>query len=177
LQTARLIFIDEITMMRRDELDAIVDKLDALRFRGAFQPSSRSRNDAAYTSLINSTARSAGAFVVAGNLAQLGPVMPQSDLATQIGYSLPKAHCWQRFRRMRLTGQMRMHDRDLHSAVHRIGYGDWPKLEGCNHTRVPQQRIHLPTRLFPAVAATDANIADIHEWAHGDPTIKRDATT
>jgi PIF1-like helicase len=42
LQTACLIFIDEITMMRRDELDAIVDKLDTLHFCGTFQTSSQS---------------------------------------------------------------------------------------------------------------------------------------
>jgi hypothetical protein len=34
LQQARLIFIDEITMMRADELDALVQKLDELSFTG-----------------------------------------------------------------------------------------------------------------------------------------------
>jgi hypothetical protein len=34
LQKARLIFIDEITMMRADELDALVHKLDELSFTG-----------------------------------------------------------------------------------------------------------------------------------------------
>jgi MoxR-like ATPase len=34
LQQARLLFIDEITMMRADELDALVQKLDELSFTG-----------------------------------------------------------------------------------------------------------------------------------------------
>jgi hypothetical protein len=62
LRDASLIFVDEVTMMRADELDAIVTKLHELSFRGV--------------------------FMIVSNCAQLGAVIPHADEATLIASSI-----------------------------------------------------------------------------------------
>jgi hypothetical protein len=97
LKDARLIFVDEVTMMRGDELDAVVAKLEELCFRGA--------------------------FMIVGNCAQLGTVMPGADDATLIASAIVNAQTFGRFEHYRLTGQMCMSDSELRDAVHSVGYG------------------------------------------------------
>lgn len=145
LREARLIFGDEITMMRSDELDALVDKLDELGFRGV--------------------------FLIVGNCAQLGAVMPGKGIAEQIAYSLQRSRHWTRFVHLRLTGQMRCHDDELRRAIHAIGYGEWPTLDGRSHYEAPLAKIRLPYHLFPAKPATPENILAARLWAHGDVSV------
>lgn len=141
---ARLICADEITMMRSDELDAIVDKLTQLGFKGVFN--------------------------ITGNSAQLGPVMPGKGIAEQIAYNSKNARNWDRFKHMRLTGQQRCKDDELRQAIHDIGYGKWPSIDGSTHIATPACKIRMPTTLFPAKVASLENIEAARAWAHGDVT-------
>jgi hypothetical protein len=108
-----------------------------------------------------------GVFLIVGNCAQLGPVMPGADAATQIAYSIIKAQAFDTFQHFRLTGQMRMRDRDLRNAIHAIGYGTWPTSDGTTHLRRAAQKIRMPLHLFPAFVATDDTIKDLRTWVHG----------
>jgi hypothetical protein len=108
-----------------------------------------------------------GVFLIVGNCAQLGPVMPGADEATQIAYSIIKARTFDRFKHFRLTGQMRMRDRDLQDAIHAIGYGTWPTSDGTTHLRRAAQKIRMPLHIFPAFVATDDTIKDLRTWVHG----------
>jgi hypothetical protein len=141
LRDANLIFVDEVTMMRAAELDAVVAKLDELCFRGV--------------------------FMIVGNCAQLGAVLPGADDSTLIASAIVNADTFQRFKHFRLTGQMRMLDSDLRDAVHSVGYGTWPSTSGGNHHTCAPQRILLPTALFPAISDAATGIQDFRMWVHG----------
>jgi hypothetical protein len=142
LRDARLIFIDEVTMMRAAELDAVVAKLDDLGFRGV--------------------------FMIVGNCAQLGAVLPGADDATILASAIVNALTFGRFRHFRLTGQMRMTDSELREAVHSVRYGTWPSATGGNHHACASQRVRLPITLFPAISDVGNGIEDFRNWVHGN---------
>jgi hypothetical protein len=141
LREANLIFVDEVTMMRAAELDAVVAKLDELCFRGV--------------------------FMIVGNCAQLGAVLPGADDSTLIASAVVNADTFERFKHFHLTGQMRMLVSDLRDAVHSSGYGTWPSTSGGNHHACASQRILLPTALFPAISDAATGMQDFRMWVHG----------
>jgi hypothetical protein len=141
IRDANFIFVDKVTMMRAAELDAIVSKLDELCFRGV--------------------------FMIVGNCAQLGAVLPGADDSTLIASAIVNADTFKRFKHFRLTGQMRMVDSELRDAVHSVGYSTWPSTSGGNHNICASQRIQLPTALFPAISDVSTGIHDFRKWVHG----------
>jgi hypothetical protein len=147
LRDARLIFVDEVTMMRADELDAVVAKLHELSFRGV--------------------------FMIVGNCAQLGPVIPGADDATTVEAAIVNAVSFPSFRHFRLTGQRRMTDVELRAAVHAVGYGTWPSVDGGSHSTCAAQRIRLPVSMFPAVSTSDSGLEHFQRWVHGDVAAQR----
>jgi hypothetical protein len=133
--------VDEVTVMRAAELDAVVAKLDELCFQGV--------------------------FMIMGKCTQLGPVLPGADDSMLIASAILNANTFGRFDHFRLTGQMRMTDSDLHDAVHSVGYGTWPSTDGGDHLTCASQRIRLPTTLFPAISDKGNSIHDFRQWVHG----------
>jgi hypothetical protein len=136
-----IISMDEITMMRKDELDAIVDKLDEIGF--------------------------VGVLMIVGNCAQLGPVILGKGLPELIEWNITRAACWDRFEHLRLTGQMRCKNQRLRQAIHDIGYGCHPTINGVPHSVCPMARVRMPTDLFPAFPADAKNLAEQRAWVHG----------
>ena len=147
LQRASLVIIDEITMMRAAELDAIVDKLGDIEFTGV--------------------------VLILGNNAQLGPVLPHSTAAAFIRHHVTASRTYADpyCLHVQLRTNVRMQtDPDYHEACRRIGYALDPPLEDV--TPSGARRVRLPTATFNAVAATDASVEALRRWAH--PTMYDD---
>lgn len=110
----------------------------------------------------------AGAFLIVGNCAQLGPVLRGLGLSDQIHHCIVRAGTFGQFEHFRLNGQMRCKDPELRAALHAIGYGELEAIDGVSYAERPAARVRLPTELFPAVAATDENIEALRSWVHPD---------
>jgi hypothetical protein len=100
-------------MMRSSaELDAITTKLDELNFKGY--------------------------LIIAGNCAQLSPVLPGVDLNEQPAYSLPTSEALRnRFLRVALRSQQRLQDAELLRYVRMIGYGTYPRYQAGDCSPIP----------------------------------------
>ena len=109
--------------------------------------------------MLTSSCFDAGVFLIVGNCAQLGPVLANLGLADQIHHAIVNSSCFSIFQHFRLTGQMRCQDPELREAVHAIGYGKVPAIDGVPYEERPAARIHMPLHLFPASTANDDNIS------------------
>jgi hypothetical protein len=142
LRDARLIFVDEVTMMRADELDAIVAKLHERSFRGV--------------------------LMIVGNCAQLGAVIRHADEATLIASSIVNASSFAAFHCIRHVGQMRMTDTELHNVIHAVGHGSRPCIHDGDHHTCDAQRVRLPVSIFPTVCATGTGLEQFRLRVHPD---------
>ena len=139
--SCRLAFIAEITMMCANKLDGIVCMLLKIGFRGV--------------------------LCISGNLAQLLPVIPNAGFKQQVSTCISHATSWNRFNHFLLRGQQRTTDCELHEAVHRIGYGEWPHKTSESAIDNSNVRvIELPTALFPAVVDSKPTLANMRQWIH-----------
>jgi PIF1-like helicase len=150
VQDAALITIDEVTMMKAAELDAIVAKLDDLAFQGA--------------------------LVIAGNCEQLGPVLPGIAMHKHASYALPAASSFNtRFRHAPLRSQQRVRDPQLLDMVRAIGNGTYPRYQPPAHLHhiYPlasfnteyEYLIELPSDVFIPIPASQAYQQAL-PWVH-----------
>lgn len=150
VQDAALITIDEVTMMKAAELDAIVAKLDDLSFQGA--------------------------LIIAGNCEQLGPVLPGIDMHKHSSYALPAASSFNtRFCHAPLRSQQRVQDQQLLDMVRAIGNGTYPRYELPAHLRdicaltsfhtEHAYLIELPSDVFIPIPASQAYQQAL-PWVH-----------
>jgi hypothetical protein len=152
VQDSAMITIDEAPMMKGAELDALVDTVvDKLDFHGI--------------------------FIIAGNCAQLGPVLENVPLLEQPAFALPRARCWDRFQHIQMLSQMRVNHQEVLQAIRDIGYGRWPAADG---SPAPDgaYRIRLPSRLFKPIPESKLHeaFAFIHPTMEGpDPHYDLDA--
>ena len=146
LCSAELIVIDEITMMRAGELDAIVKELRALGFIGA--------------------------LLLLGNNAQPACVIEYSTTSDVLKHHVTSSQTYHASctRHFRLTSNVRMaHDLDFFEACKQIGYAELEPVDG-EYAPSGAHRVRLDAHMFNAVPYNsvdgDATQSGIREFAH-----------
>lgn len=146
LARAALVIVDEVTMMKASELDAIVAGLRSVRF--------------------------AGALVLLGNNAQLSCVIERASTGDVITHHVTSSRTYRRERvsHFRLCVNMRMAgDKAFRRACHEIGYKRLP-AEGDIVGHDGSHLVRLDRGVFDAVPdngeADSSALRDVREWAH-----------
>lgn len=139
LAKAQLIIVDEISMMRAGELDAIVQDLRTIGFKGV--------------------------LLAVGNDAQLGPVIPRASASAFLAHHVTTSVTYENCEHFTLSQNMRMTaDLPFHKACTSLGYGRWAQATPLADDG--SQTVSLPCTLFPAAPATDAELDDGRRWIH-----------
>jgi PIF1-like helicase len=140
LANASLVILDEISMMRAGEFDAIVFDLCKIGFSGV--------------------------LLAVGNDAQLGPVIPRASPSVFLAHHVTRSteYASSGCLHLSLRQNMRMADDvAFNSACNRLGYGVWDNatpfaVDGS-------QFVRLPCSMFPATPDRPEDVSAGRQWA------------
>ena len=152
IEDAELVVIDESTMMRAGELDAVVPALRAVGFKGV--------------------------LCILGNFAQLGPVLPGADVGATLKHHITSSTALNdpACVHVRLRTNVRMEDDpEFLRACNDIGYGRLAPVEG-ERGLDGMHHVDLDAAMFNAVpyetplseedTSDDAALRQVREFAH-----------
>jgi hypothetical protein len=139
LRDASLIIMDEISMMRAAEFDAIWDGLKRIGFQGS--------------------------LIAAGNDAQLGPVIPDGTPNSLLLHHITTSNAFHASETVHATLRMNMRmatDAVFQDVIHRIGYEEFVDQFESDGS----QQIDLCPNMFSIATDTDVGVLDARRWTH-----------